>query len=80
VGRRLGDLLGINGVAFLILLVALIVLLVHGMRTGAGATGGPAVRLQEERYARGEISREEYLERRAVLAGGAPGAPGDEPR
>ena len=71
---------GLTGVAFLILLVALIVLLVRGMRTGAGAMGGPAVRLLEERYARGEISREEYLERRVLLAGGAPGAPGDEPR
>lgn len=29
----------------------------------------PAVRLLEERYARGEISREEFLERRRVLLG-----------
>ena len=36
----------------------------------------PALRLLEERYARGEISREEFLERRAVLSGaGAPAPP-----
>jgi putative membrane protein len=79
-GGGLAIFWGLAGVAFWILLVALIVLLVRGMRTGADATEGPAVRLLDERYARGEISREEYLERRAVLAGGSPGAPGDEPQ
>jgi putative membrane protein len=37
----------------------------------------PALRLLEERYARGEIPREEFLERRAVLLqpSGSPEAP-----
>ena len=37
----------------------------------------PALRLLEERYARGEITREEFLERRAVLLGTSvpPGPP-----
>src|SRR5437868_6202213 len=36
----------------------------------------PALRLLEERYARGEISREEFLHRREVLIGPqVPGAP-----
>jgi putative membrane protein len=35
--------------------------------------GSPALRLLEERYAQGEISREEFLERRAVLT--QPSAP-----
>jgi putative membrane protein len=34
----------------------------------------PALRLLEERYARGEISRDEFLERRAVLLQPPPGA------
>jgi Short C-terminal domain len=38
------------------------------------------VRLLEERYARGEISREEFLERRTVLGGSSLGAPGDDSR
>ncbi|HEX9312162.1 MAG TPA: SHOCT domain-containing protein [Actinomycetota bacterium] len=52
----------------------------------------PALRVLEERYARGEISREEFLERREVLLRGAshpappplaarpdqPSAPGDQ--
>ena len=59
------------GLAFWILLVALIVLLVRGTRTPARDSPGGAVRLLEERYARGEITREDFLERRAVLGGGS---------
>jgi len=70
---------GFVGIAFWILLIALIVLLVRGTRTPAHASGGPAVRLLEERYARGEIGREDFLERRAVLGGRSPDAPGNEP-
>jgi putative membrane protein len=69
---------GLMSVAFWILLIALLVLLVRGMRTTARASGGPAVRLLEERYARGEITREEFLERRTVLGGSSPGAAGDD--
>ncbi len=38
-----------------------------------GVPQGPAVRIAEERYARGEIDQQEFLERRRVLTG-------DEPR
>jgi putative membrane protein len=65
---------GLLGVAFWVLLVALIVLLVRAVRPAAGDSGGPAVRLLEERYARGEITREEFVERRAVLSGSSPAA------
>lgn len=58
---------GLMGVAFWILLAALIVVLVRGKRTTGRAPGGPALSVLEERYARGEITREEFLERRAVL-------------
>jgi putative membrane protein len=68
---------GLMGASFWILLIVGIVLLVRGMRTTASASGGPAVRLLEERYARGEITREEFLEGRDVLAGRSPGAPDD---
>jgi putative membrane protein len=68
---------GLMGVLFWILLIALVVLLLRGARSSAGATGGPTLRVLEERYARGEITREELLERRAVLGGGSPGAAGD---
>ena len=75
-----GFAIGLIGVAFWILLIALIVILVRGMRTTARASGGPAIRLLEERYARGEITREEFLDGRDVLGGSSPGAPGDDSR
>ena len=53
-------------VGFWVVMIVLIVRLVrrsshHGQRSS------PALRVLEERYARGEISREEFQERRAVL-------------
>lgn len=69
---------GFVGIAFWILLIALIVLLVRGTRTAAPASGGSAVRLLEERYARGEITHEDFLERRAVLGRRPPGAAGND--
>ena len=69
---------GFMGIAFWILLIALIVLLVRGTRPAARGADGPAVRLLEERYARGEMTRDDFLERRAVLGGISPAEPGDE--
>jgi putative membrane protein len=71
---------GLAGVAFWILLALLIVLLVRGLRTAAPAPGRPAVHLLEERYARGEITREEFLERRAVITERPSGIPPDDSR
>jgi uncharacterized membrane protein len=66
---------GFMGLGFWILLIGLIVLMTRGMPTTARDSGGPAVRLLEERYARGELTREEFLERRAVLDPTFPDAP-----
>jgi uncharacterized membrane protein len=76
-GGGLAIVWGLTGALLWILPVALIVLVVWRVRTPARAVRGPAVRLLEERYARGEITREEFLERRAVLGQGSPGAPSD---
>jgi putative membrane protein len=65
---------GFMGAVFWIALIALIVVLVRGARTTTRDSGGSAVRLLEERYARSEISREDFLERRAVLGGMSSGA------
>lgn len=40
----------------------------------ADGSGSSGLRVLEERYARGEISRDEFLERRAVLMGERPTA------
>jgi putative membrane protein len=58
-------------VAFWTLVVIIIVGLVRGRGPGGGTTasGTGALRILEERYARGEMSRDEFLERRAVLTG-----------
>jgi putative membrane protein len=58
---------GFTGLAFWVLLIALIVLLVRGRPTPAHDSAGTALRVLEERFARGEITREEFLERRAAL-------------
>ena len=69
---------GFMGIAFWGLVVALIVFLVRATRSTGGDSGVPAVRLLEERYARGEISREDFIERRAVLGGKSSSVVGDE--
>jgi putative membrane protein len=64
------------GVFWVVVIVAAILLLrreVPNIRWPSGPSS--ALRLLEERYARGEISREEFLERRAVLLGHSPQSP-----
>ena len=64
--------------AFWVAVILVIVGLVRGGRSPAAAGGSsmtPALRILEERYARGEIDREEFLERRAVLSGEIPPPP-----
>jgi uncharacterized membrane protein len=69
---------GFMGLAFWILLGGLIVLFVRGTRTPTRDSAGGAIRVLEERYARGEITQADFLERRAVLGGGTLGAAGDD--
>jgi putative membrane protein len=57
--------------AFWILIVVIIVGLVRGGGARRG-TGSGAIRVLEDRYARGEIDREEFLERRRFLLGESP--------
>jgi putative membrane protein len=40
------------------------------LRRNGGPSPSTGIQILEERYARGEISREEFLERRSVLLGG----------
>jgi uncharacterized membrane protein len=68
------------GITLWLLLIALVVVLLRGMRTTGGDSGEGPVRVLEERYARGEITREELLERRAVPGGSTTDAPDVEER
>jgi putative membrane protein len=54
---------GFAGPVFWVVVIGMVVLATRSSRDA----GGSAVRLLEERYARGEITREEFLERREVL-------------
>lgn len=56
-------------------IVWLVVVLVRKASSEPGRTHprSRAIAVLEERYARGEISRQEFFERRAVLAGEDPG-------
>ncbi|HSI79109.1 MAG TPA: SHOCT domain-containing protein [Solirubrobacterales bacterium] len=74
VAHWVGDPWGFFG--FLVGL-AVLALIVIGIVALVGSGGGSvrssaALRLIEERYARGEIGRDEYLERRRVLTGQPP--------
>jgi uncharacterized membrane protein len=71
---------GFIGIAFWLLPIALVALLVRGTRTPARDSSRAAVGVLEGRYARGEITREDFLERRAMLGGSSPGAAGDDSR
>jgi putative membrane protein len=56
------------GMFWIVLIVGAIILLRRELpHLQFGPRASPALRLLEERYARGEISRQEFLERRAVL-------------
>jgi len=63
-------LYGILSLAVLLLLVVLIALTTS--RHSPHQPRSDAVRVLEERYARGEIDRDEFLDRRAVLEGRTP--------
>lgn len=66
----------------LLLLAGVVVLVVVGVRAARGGIGGPPAgassgdrasgsrQILEERYARGELSTQEYQERRETLDGG----------
>ena len=58
----------VTGLLWIAIIVGAIVLLRRELpHLQFGPRSSPALRLLEERYARGEISREEFLERRTVL-------------
>ena len=69
---------GFMGLAVWILLGALIVVLIRATRTPPRELKSGAIHVLEERYARGEITREDFLEHRAVLGGSTPGPAGDD--
>ena len=59
-------------IAFWTLLIVLLVKLLRSKPSASVHHSSSALQVLEERYARGEITREEYFERRAVLSGGTP--------
>jgi putative membrane protein len=66
-------LMPLFGIAWFALLVVVIVLVVRWLGGGNGDRGASARSARDildERYARGEIDREEYLQRRNDIAGG----------
>lgn len=67
-GMLFGPLMMILFIAVVVAIVVLIVRWLGGSRaTGSGAAARTAVDILEERYARGEIDRDEFEERRRVL-------------
>src|SRR4051812_22256948 len=67
----------IFAVLLALLLLAIVSLALSAYWHTAGGTRGGALAELDLRYARGEVGRDEYLQRRADLGG--PAAPGGEP-
>ncbi len=68
-GMFLGPVFGILFIAAIAVAVVLVVRALGGGRA-ARAGGASALGILDERFARGEIDREEYEERKRVLTGG----------
>jgi putative membrane protein len=62
-----GIVWGLAMAAFWIAVIAVIVVMLRAVARRDGVGGRSALELLEERYARGEVTRDEFLERRAVL-------------
>ena len=56
-----------SGIATIAFWVVLITVVVHVVKRSPPSGGRNALAVLEERYARGEIDRDEFLERRSVL-------------
>jgi putative membrane protein len=61
--------------AVFILFIAVVVKLLRDRPLRVGGNSSSGLQVLEERYARGEITREEFLERRAVLSGDSTAPP-----
>ena len=70
----LGMIFGIAGFVFWAGFWVLIAVLIVNLVKRGGGPRSSAVDVLEERYARGEISRDEFFERRAILQGREPPA------
>lgn len=68
---------GLLTAAFWVLIILLVIGLVRSGKGGVPGSRSGALRILEERYARGDIDRDEFLEgRRVLLGGGEPAEPG----
>jgi uncharacterized membrane protein len=65
----MGGLALVLNVLVIGVVIWLVFILVKRSNAGGRATTSPALAVLEERYARGEMTREEFLERRSVLVG-----------
>jgi putative membrane protein len=68
-GMWLGPLFMVGWLALVIAVIVLLVHLLNGGRGGRSALTRTPQDILDERYARGEIDREEYLQRQKDIAG-----------
>jgi putative membrane protein len=66
-GAGWGLIAGLISFAFFVLVIVVLVSLLRSGVHADKASHSSALRILEERYARGEIPRDEFLERRAIL-------------
>jgi putative membrane protein len=69
-GMFLGPVFGILFIAAIAIAVVLVIRALGGRSAARGGGGTSAFDILDEHFARGEIDREEYEERKRVLSGG----------
>jgi putative membrane protein len=68
-GTVFGLLMGALWIAFWVVAIVLVVNAVRRTRYSGSSRSSDALSILEQRYARGEMDRDEFLERRRVLRG-----------
>ncbi len=69
-GMFLGPVFGVLFIAAIAIAVVLVVRALGGGSAARGGAGRSALDILDKRFARGEIDREDYEERKRVLSGG----------
>lgn len=70
-----GGMMVINGAVWLLILVGVFVVILRLSRSGGGPSRSSGLDVLEDRYARGDIQRDEYLQKKQDILSRSSGPP-----